>query len=126
MKRLVYPLALVAIFLAFTVSCYYDNEESLYPSLNSACDTTNVTFSGQIVPLLLNNCLSCHSNATAPGSGNGIALENYADVKARAAAISGSINQTGSHSPMPKNGSKLNACLIIQFDIWVRKGTPNN
>jgi hypothetical protein len=126
MKRLIYPLAFVVIFLVFTLSCYYDNEESLYPSLNSSCDTTNVTFSGKIAPLLLNNCLSCHSNATALGSGNGIALENYADVKSRAAVISASINQTGSHSPMPKNGGKLKACLITQFDIWVRNGTPNN
>jgi hypothetical protein len=126
MKRLVYHLAFVVIFLVFMVSCYYDNEESLYPSLNSSCDTTNVTFSGKIAPLLLNNCLSCHSNTTAPGSGNGIALENYADVRARATAISGSINHTGSYSPMPKNGGKLKACLINQFDIWVRNGTPNN
>jgi hypothetical protein len=126
MKRLVSSLIITAIFLLFTVSCYYDSEESLYPVLNSSCDTTNVTYTGKIVPMLSNNCLSCHSNASAPGSGNGIALENYADVKARATAIAGSINQTGSYSPMPKNGGKLKACLITQFDIWVRNGTPNN
>jgi hypothetical protein len=126
MKRLSYLLAFIVTLLLFTVSCYYDNEESLYPVISSTCDTTNVTFSGKIVPMLSNNCLSCHSNATAPGLGNGIPLENFADVRARAAAISGSINHTGSHSPMPKNGGKLNACLITQFDIWVRSGTPNN
>jgi hypothetical protein len=126
MKRLSYPLAFIVMFLFFTVSCYYDNEESLYPVVGSSCDTTNVTFTGKIVPMLSNNCLSCHSNATAPGSGNGIALENYADVKARATAITGSINHTGSYSPMPKNSGKLNACLITQFDIWVRNGAPNN
>lgn len=126
MKRLFYSLAIIAIFMAFTVSCYYDSEESLYPVLNTSCDTTNVTFTGKIVPMLSNNCLSCHSNTTAPGSGNGITLENYADVKARATAIAGSINQTGSYSPMPKNGGKLKACLITQFGIWVRNGAQNN
>lgn len=126
MKRLVSSLIITVIFLLFTVSCYYDNEESLYPVLNSSCDTTNVTFTGKIVSMLSNNCLSCHSNATAPGSGNGITLENYADVKARATAIAGSINQTGPYSPMPKNGGKLKACLITQFGIWVRNGAPNN
>jgi hypothetical protein len=112
--------------LLLASSCYYDNEEALYPSVNAACDTVNVTFSGKIVSLLANNCLSCHSNATAGSAGNGIRLENYADVQSRASAISGSINHSGTYSPMPKNGSKLKACLITRFDIWVKNGTPNN
>ena len=121
----------VSIVTFFTIlllaaSCYYDNEEALYPSVNAPCDTANVTFSGKIVPLLADNCLSCHSNATAASAGNGIRLENYADVQSRATAISGSINHSGTYSPMPKNGSKLKSCLITQFDIWVRNGTPNN
>lgn len=126
MKRLYSPLAFVAIILMFIGSCYYDSEEALYPSLNSVCDTTNVTFSGKIAPMLANSCLSCHSNATAAGAGNGIRLENYADVQSRAAAVAGSIKQTGTYSPMPKNGGKLKACLITQFDIWVRNGMLNN
>jgi hypothetical protein len=126
MKRLYSPLSFVAIILVLLGSCYYDSEEALYPVLNSACDTTNVTFSGKIVPLLANNCLSCHSNVTAAGSGNGIRLENYADVQTRAAAIAGSIKQTGTYSAMPKNGGKLKACLITQFDLWVSKGMLNN
>ncbi len=126
MKRLYSSLTFFAIILVLLGSCYYDNEEALYPSLNSACDTTNVTFSGIIAPMLANNCLSCHSNATAAGAGNGIRLENHADVQTRAAAIAGSIKQTGTFSPMPKNGGKLNACLIKQFDLWVSKGMLNN
>ena len=126
MKQLYSPLTFVTIILVLLGSCYYDSEEALYPSLNSACDTTNVTFSGMIVPLLANNCLSCHSNATAASSGNGIHLENYADVQTRAAAIAGSVKQTGTYSPMPKNGGKLKPCLITQFDLWVSKGMLNN
>lgn len=126
MKRLYSPLTFVAIILVLLGSCYYDSEEALYPVINSACDTTNVTFSGTIVSLLANNCLSCHSNATAAASGNGIRLENYADVQTRATAIAGSIKQTGTYSPMPKNGGKIKACLITQFDLWVNKGMLNN
>jgi hypothetical protein len=126
MKQLYSPLALVAIILMIMGSCYYDSEEALYPSLNTACDTTNVTFSGKIAPMLANSCLSCHSNATAAGSGNGIRLENYADVQTRATALAGSIKQTGTYSPMPKNGGKIKACLISQFDIWVKNGMLNN
>jgi hypothetical protein len=126
MKHLKVLFALIIIILPFCRSCYYDSEEALYPSTTSTCDTTNVTFSGKISPMLANNCLSCHSNAMAGSYGNGIRLEDYADVKARATAVQGSIKQTGSYVPMPKNGGKLKTCLIDQFDIWVRIGMPNN
>ena len=124
-RRLLYFVTIVTIIIAVS-SCFYDNEEALYPSLNSTCDTTNVTYSGKVVPVLANNCLSCHSNATAASAGGNIALENFADVSSQAASISAAINHTGSLSPMPKNGSKLKACLISTFDIWVRNGKPNN
>lgn len=124
MKRIF--ILLISIIVLLAVSCYYDSEEALYPSLTSACDTTGVTFSGTVVPLLSSNCFSCHSNATAASFGNNIKLENYADVKANAVAVAGSVKQTGGYSPMPKNGGKLKDCSIIQFDIWISKGMPDN
>jgi hypothetical protein len=126
MKRPFQFFVTLVTILVFTISCYYDNEEALYPSLSSSCDTTNVTFSGKIVPMMENSCLSCHSNATAASAGNNIRLENYADIKAQTASVSGAIHQTGNLSPMPKNGGKLNACLLNQFDIWIRNGALNN
>jgi hypothetical protein len=123
MKRLFISLAIIFIISLFVVSCYYDNEEALYPSISNACDTTNVTFSGSIVPILSNNCYSCHSDANA-AFGGGIHLQSIADVITNSARIVVSIKQTGS-KPMPPNG-KLNSCSISKFDIWVRKGMPNN
>ena len=126
MKRSFSPLIPVVFVLLLFASCYYDSEEALYPSISDACDTTNVTFSVTIKTLLSNNCLSCHSNTTAAGSGNGIRLENIADVKANATAVAGAMKHTGSYSPMPKNGGMLKPCLIKQFDIWINKGMPDN
>jgi hypothetical protein len=126
MKRLLLSIVTFVTILFFSASCYYDNEEALYPSLSSSCDTTAVTFSGKIIPILANSCLSCHSNATASAAGNNIRLQDYADVQSRTAAIAGSIKHTGSYSPMPKNGGKLKDCSITQFDIWVRNGAINN
>lgn len=111
------------IIITAAVSCYYDNEEALYPSLSSSCDTTNVTFSRTIVPILSNNCFSCHSNATSSFGGN-IRLESFADVQVNSARLITAIKQTGA-KPMPPAG-KLKACSISQFDIWIRNGTPNN
>jgi len=119
-------LILSALITFFFISCYYDNEENLYPEISNACDTTNVTFSGTIATMLSNNCLSCHSNSTAANFGNNIRLEDYADVKAQNQRVLGSIKQSSGFSPMPKGGAKLNDCLITQFGIWVKNGSPNN
>jgi hypothetical protein len=124
MKKTIIPV--ITILVTLFASCYYDNEEALYPSLNTSCDTVNVTFSGSVAPMLSNNCLSCHSNASAPSFGNNIRLQDYADVKSNATAVSGSIKHTGSYSPMPKNGGMIKDCLIKQFDIWVINGMLNN
>ena len=126
MKHIYIIAATISIFLFLSVSCYYDNEEALYPTYNSTCDTTNVTYSVTIVSILSNNCYSCHSGSTAASSGNNIRLDSYAGVSARNAAISGSINHTGTYSPMPKGGGKLKACSLTQFDLWVSKGMINN
>ena len=121
MKR--YFLPIFIIFVIVFASCYYDNEEALYPSYNSTCDTTNVTYSGTIVPILNNNCNTCHGGATPQGS---VSLTTYAEVVAKITAVIGSIKHTGTYSPMPKGGGKLKDCSIMQFDIWIRKGMLNN
>ena len=122
MKRLLVSFAILSIFSLFFISCYYDNEEALYPTLNSTCDTSNVTFSGIISPILANNCYSCHSDANAAFGGN-IHLQSIADVITNSPRIVVSIKQTGT-KPMPPSG-KLSACAISQFDIWIRNGMPN-
>lgn len=123
MKRILISLTVAAIFSFFFVSCYYDNEEALYPTLSNACDTTNVTFSGTIAPILNNNCYSCHSNANA-SFGGGIRLQAIADVVTNSSRVVAAIKQTGPF-PMPPGG-KLSNCTVTQFDIWIRNGMPNN
>jgi hypothetical protein len=126
MKRLYNILIIIPIFLLFFVSCYYDNEEALYPTIDSSCDTIFVTYGKTIVPIMNNNCYACHSNKTAPMYGNNIPLETYADVVANSVQITKSIKHIGPLPPMPKNGSMLKSCSITQWDIWIRKGMPNN
>lgn len=123
MKRLFISLASIAVFMFSFVSCYYDNEEALYPNLNSSCDTTNVTYSSTIEPILNNNCYSCHSDANAAFGGN-VHLQAATDVISMSSKIAVAIKRTGAF-PMPPSG-KLSSCAISQFDIWVKKGTPNN
>jgi hypothetical protein len=126
MKRLYLTIVIICIFFLFFASCYYDNEEALYPVIETTCDTTNVTYSVTIVTMMNNNCYSCHSNKTAAANGNNIPLENYSDVVANSGQITQSIKHTGSIPPMPKNGGKIKSCYITQWDIWVRNGMLNN
>lgn len=113
---------LFTAFLFFIInSCYYDSEEDLYPWLNGPCDTTNITFKGTIVPLLKDNCYSCHSNANSQ-FGGGIRLETIEDVKTLSGAILPAINHSGP-IPMPPSG-KLSDCSISMFSIWINKGMP--
>lgn len=89
------------------------------------CDTTNVTFSGQIFPLIQNSCLGCHSGASPSG---GLLLTNHSQIASASISgnLMGSIRHENGYSPMPKNGAQLNECTITQFEKWIENGTPNN
>lgn len=124
MKKL---LILLAVLLG---GCYWDNEEELYPDDGSGCDTTSVTFSGTVFPVISDRCLSCHSGAAPSGN---IPLENYADISAKAkipagqaGSLYGAITGASGNSPMPQNGTPLSDCQIRQIKAWIDAGTPDN
>lgn len=124
-KKIIYKLTIIiGCAIAGTSSgCYYDKEEILYPA--GICDTTSVTYSTSVAPILSSNCISCHGGAT-PSSG--ISLETYNQVKILAdnGRLWGSVSHTGPYSPMPKGGNKLNACNLTKIDKWIKAGAPNN
>jgi hypothetical protein len=123
MKRFIIASVTFIIFLLFFVSCYYDNVEALYPTLNNACDTTNVTYSGTIAPLLSSNCTTCHGGSVPSG---GISMTSYTSVQTVASSglLLNAIKGTGVPI-MPTSGS-LSTCKIAQFQIWIRNGMLNN
>jgi hypothetical protein len=119
----------LAIFLSILTpliiaGCYYDSEETLYPTLASACDTVDIKFASHIRPILASNCYSCHSNANAQTFGDGVTLENYDDVVVMYTKIYASITHQAGAKPMPKNSAQLSACAIRQFAIWKQNGAP--
>jgi len=110
--------------IVFMSSCYYDKEDDLYPQ-TAACDTTNVTFTNNVFPIINSNCTACHSGAAPSGN---IRLENYNDISTAAnnGSLLGVIRHESGWSPMPKGGGKLNDCDIAEIETWVNQGTPNN
>ena len=89
------------------------------------CDTTVVSFSATVFPILKTNCTGCHSG-TSPSAG--IDLNSYAAVKVQAAnsSLVGSITHTIGYIPMPSRTAYLSNCEISQIKAWVKEGTLNN
>ncbi len=121
-------LLILFFFLAAFQSCYYDKEELLYADTNSNCDTTNLTYSLAISPIISTYCLACHGNATAASYGAGIKLENYADLKVYVdnGRFRGAVFQESGFSPMPKSAGKLSDCNLSKIDNWINAGATNN
>ena len=105
--------------------CYYDVRDELYgPAVD--CDTTTVvSFSGDLVPLLDQNCSSsaCHGGGVSPD------LTTHAGVAQ--SSTEGSLlerirKMPGDPALMPKNGNPLPECDLRLFERWVEDGAPNN
>jgi hypothetical protein len=108
-------------------SCYYDSEEYLFPRINTQCDTTKVTYSGSIQPILSLSCYNCHDVKNYKNYGENIRLDTYEDVKLRMddGRLMKSIRHEGDF-PMPMGTLKLTDCQIRTFEIWQTDTIPNN
>jgi hypothetical protein len=125
-------LSLLAISFVLLTSCLYQEEADLKPKITSnnntvvVCDTATVTYSKNISAILKTNCYACHSDVTSSVNGT-ISFESYDMVNADMTEIVKRINlPTSSQSFMPKGGSKLDDCTILQINNWVNKGGLNN
>ena len=118
-----YTLAVSAAF--FLWACTYNNEEELYGKLASDCDTTAVSYSNDILPLLQSNCNGCHSQSVVSG---GVNLEGHNRIKIFAdnGRLLGAVSHAVGFSPMPRGGSKLPDCEINKIKSWINAGSPNN
>lgn len=122
-------MVIAALLLAGLLNaCYYDKADLLYPGSSTACDTSvTAKFSSEVLPVMNASCnqSGCHNTSGASG---GVILDTYAGVKAAIAngRLTGSLNQSGSYSAMPKGGSKLNTCTITKIQQWINAGAQNN
>jgi hypothetical protein len=109
--------------LALLNSCYYDKGEILYPE--TACDTSRVTFSSSVVPILSSNCNSCHGGANPSAA---IRLDTYAGVKLQVdnGRLWGAVSHAPAYAPMPKNANQLSSCNLAKIRLWIAGGAPNN
>jgi len=123
-----YSVFTSVIIFFFISSCYYDSEEYLFPEIVDSCDTTNVTFSNSVIPILQQHCYSCHDNSNAPAFGNNIKMQDYTDVKSSVddGSLVGAVKHLSGYSPMPKGGGKIPGCSILIIEKWIKEGAINN
>ena len=109
--------------MIFLGSCYYDNEEDLYPP--TECISDNMSYQSDVVPIISNNCYVCHSAISNTGD---VTLEGYDEIKkyVDSGQLMGAINHNAGFSPMPQDAPKLNDCSISKIESWIADGAPNN
>lgn len=123
--RMNYAKFLSVLIIVLVTSCYYDNEETLYPGSANCTVPAISTFSGTVLPLLNNRCNNCHAGSSPSG---GIALDTHANVikYVNDGSLMGSINFASGYSAMPKNSGKMSACDIQKIQSWIDAGALNN
>ncbi|MCA1762740.1 MAG: hypothetical protein LC664_07095 [Flavobacteriales bacterium] len=113
------------LFLALVMvaqSCYYDNEEELYPFDAAQCDTVaTVTYTNTIMAITNSNCAvsGCHTGVSPTG---GLFLDTYQQV--REIALNGDMSSRVLVSEdMPPSGP-LSRCDMEAIQNWINNGAP--
>lgn len=112
------------LLLMLSVSgCYKDKAQTLYPQ--GACDTTAVTYSGTIAPMLSAYCNSCHGGNTPSGN---LKFDYYQGVKFQVdnGHLIGAVTHAAGYQAMPKDQAMLSDCNIAKIKAWISAGAPNN
>lgn len=89
------------------------------------CDSVNVSFKDDIMPMLDNYCRACHSGSQPQGKS---LLIDYPTVKAvvEGGRFMGAVEHMDGFLPMPQNADKLSDCNLGMLRKWINDGMPDN
>ncbi len=123
-----YFMFMLALFPAvFISSCTSVKKDQL---ILPRCDTANISYANDIVPIVRNYCYSCHSEQNKVESG-GLILEGHDPLAAWGggganSTLIGVISHKPGFIPMPYLEPKIDSCSINKIVAWVNAGTPDN
>lgn len=125
--RLIVSLALFSTLIYACSKSSDDDFTNEPPPGPGGCDTANMKYMANVVPILQANCYSCHGTGSNSGS-NGIVLEGYENLQPRAASgtLLGVITHANGFPAMPQGGAKLSECNINKIRSWISHGALNN
>jgi hypothetical protein len=117
----------LTLLLLIIVSFSACNKGSTYQPPPVNCDSANMKYATDIVPIFIGNCYSCHGTDSTTGSA-GILLEGYNNLKPHAddGTLKGTITHTSGYVGMPYLKTKLDSCTINKILDWISEGAPNN
>lgn len=120
-------LSVMALMGLFTFSsCLYDKLEEMENI--APCDTSDVTYTKDIKPLIATNCGPDNSCHQLDGSDSEIPLVSYEPVKgvAETGQLLGAVTHDVNYEPMPKDADKLSECNINLIKAWINQGLKEN
>jgi hypothetical protein len=127
MKKILFPIcAIIIAYSLIIVSCSKSNEQELSGGTGgTTCDTVNMKYTANVLPIIQSNCYGCHAGGAAAG---GVSLDGYTALKAQAdnGRLIGTITHASGFSAMPKGGAKLSDCDINKIQNWIARGALNN
>ena len=123
MKKVFSVSSALVMVLCIVYSCAKENEQEL--GAGTTCETSNMTYSKSIQPIIETFCYDCHGRGL---SQNNINFDTYAGVKAVAdnGKLVGAISHASGFVAMPQSAPKLSNCNIDKIKAWVNAGAPNN
>jgi cytochrome c553 len=123
----------VYIFMGVVmVACTKTNEETesaVVPGNTGgntpSCDTVNMKYTANVLPIISANCYGCHGNGRATA---GISLDTYDKLKVQVnnKNLMNVITHATGYPPMPYQKPKLADCDINKIKAWIDRGALNN
>ena len=132
MKKTFLVLTVVAVTVSAMVGCSKSNETNEGGGNgggggggSTTCDTVNMKYAANVLPIIQVNCYSCHGNGVIT---NGINLDGYSNLKIQVdnGNLIGAITHASGFTPMPYNLPKLSDCNINIIKAWIARGAQNN
>lgn len=119
------PLAQSQIDLVFRWIAQGAQDLSCGDTTIVQCDTSQVSFSGFVSPLIQLHCQGCHSGNNP---GGGVSLQDHGTIASAAASgrLYGAMAHLQGYSPMPQGTSRRPDCELAKLKAWIEAGSPNN
>jgi hypothetical protein len=126
-KNLVIAL-LIVLPSILIISCTKSSaDEQTVVTPPGTCDTANMKYATDILPILESRCFRCHGNGNTGASG-GINLDGYNNLLSyvTSGSVKGNITHASGFVGMPFGEPKMDDCTINKILDWINQGAPNN
>jgi hypothetical protein len=126
MKRTYFLISLLALVLVLAYNgCQHDADDIVEPGPDTTgCDTSGITYTGSVYPILQENCFACHGGPDPAGKWDFTVYDNVATLAADGRLLNAIKHLTPDPFYwMPQGLPMLDSCKILTIEIWVRDTT---